>query len=141
MLIRLLALSAFLLSTTATASAMAQPSCGDRPRSVIQYLGFNPDRDLDEDGRHELELAVGALIARFNLRCGYRVTLNVDRRSGDYEVRPEVDSLADACDYSVRVREGTAYRSARGRRLADALTEAATLGVEVTPAGSACPDS
>ncbi|MCK9361304.1 hypothetical protein M0Q28_03680 [Patescibacteria group bacterium] len=129
MAMRLLALSAFLLPMAAAASAAAQPSCGDAPRTVIEYVGFSLD-GAAEDERAELASAVGQLVARFGLQCGYHLTLHVTRRSGGYEVAPRVASLTDACRFSIRVREDGRFRSAGGRHLPDAIIEAAELGIE-----------
>jgi hypothetical protein len=136
MVMRLLALSASLLSMTAAGSAAAQ-ACGDVPTTTIEYVGFNP-AGLSADDRGELESSVGELVARFSLRCGYRVLLTVRRRHGAFEVTPSVESTSSACTYTIRVREDGLTRTARGRRLADAISEAAALGSEVRRRH--CPD-
>lgn len=127
MLLRLLALSLFLLVLMVAASASAQLGCEERPRTTVEYVGFRVE-GISPEEREALEMAVGALIARFNLRCGWRLVLTVSGRSGRFEVRPNATELDGGCEWELRIRAGGSRRGGRGTDLASAVEDVATNG-------------
>lgn len=130
MVMRLWAMSAFLLSLMAAASASAQLSCGETPRSEILYHGYSPT----ESEQDELATALGQLLSRFSLRCGWRIDVHVSRRSGGFEVVADATGMTDGCRYELRIRHGgRAARGGRGSVVASAIEEIANLGVSITP--------
>lgn len=139
MWMRLLALSLFLLVLMVTASVSAQLACGDRPRTTIEYVGFRVE-DAPPEERESLEMAVGSLIARFNLRCGWRLVLTVSGRTGRFEVRPNATELDGGCEWELRVRDGRTRRPGRGTSLAAAITEVADAGTS-RPSRRACSEA
>lgn len=137
MWLRLLALSLFLLVLMVTASTSAQLACGDRPRTTVEYAGFRVE-GISPEEREALEMAVGSLIARFNLRCGWRLVLDVRRRSGGFEVRPNATELAGDCEWEFRVRASGSRRGGRGASVAAAIEDVVNSGATRI---RGCPDT